>query len=887
MRSSLVCVLLVLLATAAGAAPETVTFFDFTQGTQGWIPAHSVDNFEGTSEGLAFDCVGDDPYVTGPPVENMPLGNRVLLTVRMKSDHDGTAQIFYGPQFLGDHVDINVIADGEWHDYEALLPVQLPGTRLRIDPANMARHVVVAWIKGLEMKPLMRSKFVRPQPVEIGQDGPRVTSGNVTIAHDGKTWGGFAVVVDGETMAASHGQSRIGVAIDGEPTYLDLQDAVFSWAMEGGSLKTAVKAKDTGGAQWTLSRTFVPAPDADTVDVTTTVTVDANRDLFHLPMVTLFAGMGTFGTEKTQAVLPGVEYLANEPSSSEADVRGEKANRRIVDDYRLCSTMMSVVANDRYVAMAWDRADHPAPVFDSPDRVFQSGGHLMGLWYPAVGECRIESEFDIYRTFPMAANTPISLTARIFGGSGATINPAMQHYIKLKGGLLPIPEYKGGLQAAINLLAHGWLDSALQEDGTWRHAVWGETFKPAVAADAPGYMLWLAEFTEDAALAERLRKGAERGLERVRATNGWNGRCSHVVRPFVPLIFGDLESNIEGRVRGAQQSLGAFDPQGLVRYRPRPGGPDYGSTHWENHANGLSANQLAPAMEAAALSGDESLAAQALAVLDKQLAIYRDTVPRGAQTWEMPLHTPDILASAHVLRCCDLAYMLTGDPKYIEAGRYWAETGLSMVYLDPPTEGPTGLYATTAVLGATAWAAPYWIGQPVQWCGLVYRSALQDFAKSDVARGAFWSQVARGITRSGLQQTFPLDDESRQGLLPDFFHLKPQKSDGPAISPGTVQANLAEAYGVTPIYDARRLGDSGMIVHVPGGIGRTEVDDKTITIPIAGWYPGNYWVRIVGVPEAPAEATLSDGEVLALDYGSDRKALNIMVKGEGTLVITR
>ncbi|RKX45888.1 MAG: hypothetical protein DRP64_04040 [Verrucomicrobia bacterium] len=877
-----------LLATAACAAPESVLLYDFAHDTHGWTAVHDVAGFKSTGEGLEFDCTARDPYVCSPPMENMPIGNRVLLTLRMKSDGEGKGQIFFGRDFAGERmVSFAMNHDGKWHEYEVLLPVQEPGTRLRIDPAMGKGHITIAWIKTLEMKPLMKARFGTPQKPKIGEDAVIVRAGDIAIEHGERVWGGFAVTVDGKTMAIAHAQERIGIMLDGKPAYLDLAAATFATSVEVGTLKATATMRDAGGARWILTRTFTPLAHSNAIAIATTVEVDTDRELFHLPMLTLFPGMGTFGHEKTQAVLPGVEYLANEPSSSEADVKGEKANRRIVDDFRLCSPMMGIVVDGRYLGLAWDRRNHPAPVFDSPDRVFNSGGHLMALWYPAVGECRIESEFDIFRAFPIKANTPITLTTTIFGDEGATVNSVMAHYVDLSGGLPPLPEFKGGLQAAVTLLAHGWLDSAQHHDGTWRHAVWGDNFQPAPVSDAPCYMLWLAEQTNDKALAARLREGAKRGIERVRASGNLNGTCSHVARPFAPLLFGETNKMIEARVQQARQALNNFDEAGLVRYRPRPDGLDYGSTHWEDHANGLSALQLEPVLEAATLSGDNDLATKALATLDKQLTVYRNTVPRGAQTWEMPLHTPDILASARILQCCNLAYLLTGDQKYIDEGRYWAWTGVSMIYLDPPTDGPVGLYATTAVLGATAWAAPYWIGQPVQWCGLVYRSALHDFAKLDLDNPAFWEQLAQGITRSGLQQTFPLDDEERQGLLPDFFHLKAQKSDGPAISPGTVQANLAEAYGATPIYDARRLGDSGMIVHVPGGIRDTQVDDKAITIEIDGWYSDKYRVRITHVPAAPSKATLTAGEVLALDYSDDQKTLDIMLKGEGTLTITR
>jgi len=45
------------------------------------------------------------------------------------------------------------------------------------------------------------------------------------------------------------------------------------------------------------------------------------------------------------------------------------------------------------------------------------------------------------------------------------------------------------------------------------------------------------------------------------------------------------------------------------------------------------------------LRADATWTEAALELLDKQTLLYANTVPRGAQTWEIPLHTPDILAA--------------------------------------------------------------------------------------------------------------------------------------------------------------------------------------------------------------------------------------------------
>ena len=219
-----------------------------------------------------------------------------------------------------------------------------------------------------------------------------------------------------------------------------------------------------------------------------------------------------------------------------------------------------------------------------------------------------------------------------------------------------------------------------------------------------------------------------------------------------------------------------------------------------------------------------------LSLLDRILALYENTVPRGAQTWEVPLHTPDILASAYMLKCCMLGYEMTGNGEYLEKAEYWAWTGVPFVYLVSPTSGAIGEYATTPVLGATNWEAPVWIGLPVQWCGLVYRTWLHALAK--YKPDGPWEQIARGITLTGLNMSWPESDGERQGLLPDIFNLDSQHRDGPAINPGTVQAGLPEAFGLPGMYEFKRLPALGWFLHVPCAI--EDIQEETRGIAFHG-----------------------------------------------------
>jgi hypothetical protein len=455
---------------------------------------------------------------------------------------------------------------------------------------------------------------------------------------------------------------------------------------------------------------------------------------------------------------------------------------------------------------------------------------------------------------------------------------AVQQYLALHP-LPPLPEFEGGFEAAVDLLAHGWLDSDINDDWRFRHAVWMDRFGPQPAADAAMFQSWLATRTRDPNLVARLEEGVDKTLARLNPSDPFASTVSHVRPPVVPLLFGRIPESVAHRRAAATNQLRQFDAQGRVIYHP--GDTDYARTHFANHANGLGGRLLADILEAAVLSADKDLAARALVVLDKQTALYAHTVPRGAQTWEMPLHTPDILASAHMIRAYVYGYVLTGNADYLAQARYWAWSGVPFLYLVNPTDGPCGPYATIAVLGATNWVAPIWIGQPVQWCGLVYGSALHLLSRHDPAGP--WSQIARGITIAGLQMTWPSADTERQGLLPDFFHLESQISDGPAINPGTVGAHLPEAFGQGTLYDFHRF-QNGWILHAPCAITDISETADTLRFALAGWGDRPYHILLSGVDKTPKDITAGSKSADATHH-PDQNLLVVPLQGKTRIEI--
>jgi hypothetical protein len=862
---------------------KVVAEWDFSKGTQGWTGNNRVEKLTSSSEGLLVKSIGQDPWIEGPGVD-LPGEKMVKVKIRMKSNVDTGAELFYGRVFRAGHsVRFTTRDDGEWHDYSLVIHGKLGrGTRFRLDPCTDQGEVTVASIEVEAIGEIAVPSLEKPKgPAKIGSRGVSVKSGSLEFEHYGGGWGNFTFKVDGVEMAAGYECELIGVVFDESPEWLKLKDAKVTFKSEsGGKFKSRAVIEDSRGVKWEIQRIVRPAKQEGTLIVEAELKVNKDRDIVYIPWLTIFPGLGTFGERKYQGLFAGVEYLCDEPSSSTADIETPEHMRRIPEPVKITFPLMAIAHNSRYIGVIWEPCNMVAAAFDSPDRIYSSGAHVMALSGPAVGGLRFENKFCAHSPFKLKANKPVKVSMLIIGGKGKTIVPAIKKYVVLKG-LPAVPEIEGGFGAAVNLLAHGWLDSQINHDGLFRHAVWGDNFPPAPAADAAMFIDWLNNHSKDKKLCERLNGAKYQALRKIPTGQPFSSSVGHAHLPTAPFIFGRTYEFGQQRHNRAIGLLKNFDENGIKLYRP--GKTDYSRTHFAKHANGLSGRDMVEILEGAALSGDKELIKKALKLLDKQTALYAETVPRGAQTWEVPLHTPDILASAHMVKAYALGYIISDEEKYLEQARYWAWTGVPFVYIYQPTSATVGPYSTIAVLGATNWRAPLWLGQPVQWCGLVYCSALHLLSVCDT-KGP-WEKIAKGITTSGLQMSWPVTDKERQGLLPDFFDLKAQIGAGPAINPGTVQAHIAELYDKGKIYDVKKLTCRGWFIHAPCAISDIREDKKAAAFVVDGWGEEPYYVLVSGIEREPRDV-LARGVVQESAEPSDFRSSEKEFHAEyGSLII--
>lgn len=874
--------------------------FDFTtdKGRQGWLAAHDISRLTPRAEGLGIVASGDDPYAIGPPVR-VPTGQPLWLELRIKAPISGTWQVFYFAEGSGPTEPNSVrfpVGDGDWQKAQVPLPAlpEASAYRFRIDPpAGKGLEFVVGYMDlSTRTIPKLPADVPRPSLKSLSASGPVVRVGEMEIRADTRP-GALDLLISGERFALGHDAPLIGYQTSLEDTARWLRPATegkTTLQQEGATLRIETTLTDPQGATWRIEQRIRPQDKASGIQIETTLRVSQDRIVNHFPFLVLLpgAGEGSFGKERGQGLFSGLEYLeAQDTSSSEADLFGPEAKRFLPSGYKVTVPLMAIQAKGRWLGLAWEPSPVVAAAFDSPDRHFGSEAHAIGLFFPGAADLqeRPIDELLPYLGRTIRANQPVTVRATLFGGRGESVVDAVKAYVALRG-LPPLPEPLRIAQYS-PLFVTGWQKSGVrvpQAGGSlqFRHAYPGD-FSPNPAPDAAACLDWLAGTLEksDAETAKQLRASAEAALKAVPVTERNFAGVGHIRTPAPALAYGGMAENLRRRLQEARGLFARFEPDGSVLYSAPPNRPDYGKTHWVKHANGLTGQPVESILEAAALTGDAKLTEDAIALLRKVQTLYKDTVPRGAQTWEVPLHTPDILASAHLTRAFVLGYELTGEAGFLETAKYWAWTGVPFVYLMRPSQKPVGLYGTTPVLGATNWEAPVWIGLPVQWCGLVYANALYDLMEHDPSGP--WRQLADGIVVSGAQQTWPVGSNAeRQGLLPDSFHPVAQARNDVAINPATLQVPMARAIG-KPMYARLRLSP-GVFVHAPGSIkSSTPITNGKGKFVVQSWVEGEYTVLVTG--QRNPSGTVVNGKKGNIEYHPNEGWMLICLRGTSPMTI--
>lgn len=792
---------------------EVVAEWNFQDGPGGWI-AEARCELESKDGNLLVRTTGKDPYMHARV--DTP-GGQMAFEFRARSTAPSPAQIYWitrqSPRRGDDKAQsFEMIADNQWHDYR--VEFKAPGrvTDIRLDPADNAGEIEIEWIRLVRLgeHPLSIDR------IEVIDSGVRFTVKNHGFEPQQFTAAGQVLTLDAGAEKSIVVPVNKDKAV--EPVRLVLQsanlpdverslfaihpDAPASWLdlpLEGGQLQVA----PDGSAARILRNGQLVAMLAPLVHCDYQI---PSFELTSTPQALQFRGDGVTMTVSTandeirmavesekecegpvvrvlggleQGLLAGLEHLGKgEHSSTKLDVETDAHLRFAPKPLDVTMPLMSFVTDQASISLTWDDMSLQ-PVFATPNFFDAADDHRMAL-----------------------RGTKFNAVVRVDDGP---LRDQIVWAVKRRG-LPALPEAPRTPDAQYRLCLQA-LNGPLRSGDGWGHCV-EERWPRKYFADMVSTLFRLT------------------GQVPSRQDFALHG--SHIPNESIFFLTGQGFEWKEKQLAQIDALLKQQQDDGSFRYKGK-----FDRGHFEDTASGVCARPATALLEYAWITGDQRALEAGVRALEY---MKRFRTPRGAQVWEIPLHTPDQLASAYLVWAYVRGYELTGDASYLVEARKWAVSGVPFVY--QWSKHPIMLYGTVPVLGATNWRAPAWFGLPVQWVGLVYAYALTKLAPYDDTLD--WSHLAWGILISGEQMQYP--DGEYAGLLPDALALESQERRPWTINPcplvslrlaleGKVDAIAVaadEVHRVAAPFPVKLVGDQAIIEAERGVTYQVIIDGRRI-----------------------------------------------------------
>lgn len=647
------------------------------------------------------------------------------------------------------------------------------------------------------------------------------------------------------------------------------------------SLLFSREITDEEGGKWSLQVKFSLKKGEDVIRTECSLSCDKERPLLLFEGPILYAGEGSFGESKEEALFPGLEWLVDdERSSSSLDIAEGHPDRirYVPHPNKITIPLMSVYRNGTCLGLLWDvyqkwdgRNDRPSAVFASPNWFEERNNHLMGLFLPSVPQWVKENERIASEPYPLGKGKTLSLVAFIYAsGKAEDALSAMDKWFALFKVPEPTPIPRGDYLKEIEFSMQAYLKSLwVPEEEQW----WTTKGAGPLLSGKGRPSSFLYDLYQGSLLApsQKVRTECKAMLDLMTSKYG------------VEIAGDDLGFThdlplraLKGLGMQAVSTLGSQWEDGSWRfYAERMGsgvfeGMDYRLLGPHNAAEvGTCAHNAWQVLRYVRMTGDESLLPQGLKALE---FMKRFRVPRAAQVWEVPVHTPDVLAASDAIDAYIEGYRITGNEEYLDEAKKWARRGLPFIYMWNEKKFPFMRYASIPVFGAS-WFEGSWFGRPVQWNGLRYAYALLKLADYD--QSFPWRKIAEGITRSAMYQQ---DEEGENvALWPDSIGaIKGDKASW-VFSPMQILKNVYKLLGRDSEPATTKVGD--FLLNYRGRIRNASLRGGKLSFEIALPQGEPGWVVIART--SPPKLVKVNGKEEKWDYDESLYLLGIRLQAGG------
>ena len=633
---------------------------------------------------------------------------------------------------------------------------------------------------------------------------------------------------------------------------------------------------DAEGGKWWLQATFRLDWDSEMVEADYQLGCDRPRQLVA------FEGPMLYALEREEAVFPGLEWLVDgEVSSSTLDIADGHPHRIRYVVHPNFVTIPAVGFKSRHgvVGMLWDvhqkwdgKRDRPSCVFASPDRFRHHRAHLTGLFLPTVPDFVEPNAREASVPYPLKPDQPLRLRCRLYAGDDDDVLAPIYRWIWDYGPDKATPVPHGSFEKAIQFSMRAYLESLWEpETQEW----WGSKGGNPLMCKLGRPRAYVADLlvgellSPDEAVRKQCRARAEEVLEliggeaRVDAQRyGSRADLAYANPGRAAALLASMRDDGSWRFDADRRDQGVF--KGLDYHEL---GPD------DAVELGTCAHNAFEVLRYARVAGDWD----AYERMQKTLKLMeRFRVPRAAQVWEVPVHTPDVLAAADAIDAYLEAYRFSGDERWRDNAVTWARRSWPFIYLWGDPEKPFLLGASIPVFGAT-WYRGSWFGRPVQWNGLRLANALLKLAEHSESWQPYGSAVRRSvgctvsahhIIVSALHQQ-DLEGEN-VALWPDNINSWDSKKCPWVFAPRQIIRNILKFTGRDEDPRTVIVGKGRKRLHIsaPAPYLMAEWKSQLLTVDVS--FPaGQQGVVLVSNVARPAAVKL-DGEAIAERYDVEK-----------------
>ncbi|MFC4219480.1 hypothetical protein [Flagellimonas marina] len=529
---------------------------------------------------------------------------------------------------------------------------------------------------------------------------------------------------------------------NGEEVVFDVASVVVREVLEGTSFENWMAYPYTEPAI-TGTVTFTVDNDSRFVKLKYRLKSTGNYNAQYIRGPWLKIGETSFETQKTDALLPGVDWAIEKEWTSGTDFfKDPWAMRFVPHPNKVSVPVMAISHNGTGVGLSWNpkqtasrwfnyRAHGPQPVFASPNFIDRKNNHLMGLMVPDASIEGHENEVVAEIPLELKIDQTINFDAELWLSDGNSV-AVLTDWVKQHG--LPEPsEPRWPHKETLDRIA------AAYNTNFWHEGKgFGLIQRPekSIKPNVPDFLLRYIKENKRSKTARELQTKIDWSLSQM--SNGSKTQ-NELIREGNKLLAeqksdGSFVFNPDVIDKDDFKVATTFiEPMGLR-----------GET-----ALDITIRPATRLLEIGIETKDQRFLDAAQKAFDFCMDYQR---PEAGDFWETPLHAANLLAAGHAAVGNYLAYKEFKDEKYRKKAIYWMRTLLAFTHLWEP-DNLSMMYYTKPVLSSSDWYFANWVRDHVQWEVLaVFADVAQNNLKWDeIDPDIDWLRYQEGITNAAIR----------------------------------------------------------------------------------------------------------------------------------------